>query len=164
MTVYATIDSPLGELLLAGTPSGGGVVLTTVSMNGAKAAVIRPDWIADRAAFTTVIEQLEAYFAGERTGFDLEMSSSGSEFQDQVWRALDEIPYGTTVTYGEIAARIGAPRAAIRAVGAAIGANPLLIVRPCHRVIGANGSLTGYAGGLPRKQQLLTLEHVLLAA
>lgn len=164
MTVYTTIDSPLGELLLAGAPSGDGVVLTAVSMSGAKAAVIRADWIENRAAFTTVIEQLEAYFAGERTGFDLEMSSSGSEFQDQVWRALDEIPYGTTVTYGEIAARIGAPRAAIRAVGAAIGANPLLIVRPCHRVIGANGSLTGYAGGLPRKQQLLTLEHVLLAA
>lgn len=164
MTVYTTIDSPLGELLLAGMPSGDGVVLTAVSMSGGKGAVVRPEWAENRAAFGTVIEQLGAYFAGERTGFELDMASSGSEFQDQVWRALDEIPYGTTVTYGEIAARIGAPRAAVRAVGAAIGANPLLIVRPCHRVIGANGSLTGYAGGLPRKQQLLTLEHVLLAA
>ncbi|WP_067824914.1 methylated-DNA--[protein]-cysteine S-methyltransferase [Nocardia inohanensis] len=164
MTVYTTIDSPLGELLLAGKRAGDGVVLTALSMSGGKGAVIRPDWVQDRAAFANVIDQLAGYFAGERTEFELEMSSSGSEFQDQVWQALDAVPYGTTVTYGEIAARIGAPRAAIRAVGAAIGANPLLIVRPCHRVIGANGSLTGYAGGLPRKQQLLVLERVLLAA
>lgn len=86
--------------------------------------------------------------------------SSGSDFQRRVWKALENIPYGTTLSYGEVAARIGASRAAVRAVGTAIGANPLLIVRPCHRVIGASGALTGYAGGLERKRQLLDLETV----
>ncbi|KZM75826.1 methylated-DNA--[protein]-cysteine S-methyltransferase [Nocardia terpenica] len=101
----------------------------------------------------------DAEFGGERAGVGLELGGGGSEFQRRVWEALDAVPYGTTVTYGEIAARIGAPRAAVRAVGAAIGANPLMIVRPCHRVVGANGALTGYAGGVERKQRLLELEH-----
>ncbi len=163
MTVYTTMDSPVGELLLAGEPSGDSAVLTAVSMAGGRGAVVRPDWIRHPGAFAEIIAQLQAYFRGELTRFDIEYAGVGSDFQLRVWDALDEIPYGETVTYGRIAARIDAPRAAVRAVGAAIGANPLLIVRPCHRVIGANGALTGYAGGVERKRQLLELEHALAA-
>ncbi|MFI6869107.1 methylated-DNA--[protein]-cysteine S-methyltransferase [Nocardia sp. NPDC050406] len=108
--------------------------------------------------------QLREYFAGARTRFDLEFVRGGSAFQQRVWEALDGIPYGSTVTYGEIAAKAGEPRERVRMVAAAIGANPLVVVRPCHRVIGANGALTGYSGGLERKQRLLELEHVLLPA
>ncbi|MGW4247933.1 methylated-DNA--[protein]-cysteine S-methyltransferase [Nocardia sp. NPDC004722] len=160
MTVYTTMSSPVGELLLAGEVSEAGLVLTAVSMTGAKSVLVEPDWVADADAFAAVVPQLTAYFAGERTGFDLRFADGGTEFQRRVWQALEEIPYGSTITYGEIARRIGAPRAAVRAVGSAIGANPLLIVRPCHRVIGADGSLTGYAGGVERKQRLLELERV----
>ncbi|WP_067702783.1 methylated-DNA--[protein]-cysteine S-methyltransferase [Nocardia jejuensis] len=159
MSVYTTIDSPVGELLLVGESEGASTVLTAVVMSGQKHFAVRDGWTEDAVAFTDHIAQLRGYFAGEITTFDIDTAARGSEFQQRVWQALDEIPYGTTVTYGQIAARIGAPRAAVRAVGAAIGLNPLLIIRPCHRVIGANGSLTGYAGGLPRKQQLLELEH-----
>ncbi|MBF6063629.1 methylated-DNA--[protein]-cysteine S-methyltransferase [Nocardia terpenica] len=159
MSVYTIMSSPVGELVLVGEPVGAGVVLTGVSMVGGKRDRIRDGWVERPGAFAAVVAQLNAYFAGERTGFDLELGGGGSEFQRRVWEALDAVPYGTTVTYGEIAARIGAPRAAVRAVGAAIGANPLMIVRPCHRVVGANGALTGYAGGVERKQRLLELEH-----
>ncbi|MFJ4650128.1 methylated-DNA--[protein]-cysteine S-methyltransferase [Nocardia sp. NPDC088792] len=159
MSVYTTIDSPLGELLLVGESLGNTTTLTRVAMPGQKSFAVQPEWVRDDAAFDGIIAQLRAYFAGELTRFDIEFASAGSEFQQQVWQALDEIPYGETVTYGRIAADIGAPRSAVRAVGAAIGANPLLIIRPCHRVLGANGSLTGYAGGIERKQQLLELEH-----
>lgn len=162
MTVYTTTDSPLGELLLVGEESsaaGDGIALASLSMPGQKnGAVVQPDWTADADAFTEVISQLRSYFDSRRTSFDLDCVDGGSDFRRRVWRALDAIPYGTTVTYGDIAARVGASRAAVRAVGTAIGANPLLIVRPCHRVIGAGGALTGYAGGLERKQQLLALE------
>ncbi|MGV9573697.1 methylated-DNA--[protein]-cysteine S-methyltransferase [Streptomyces nigra] len=119
------------------------------------------DWRHDPGPFRAAREQLAAYFAGELKEFDLELSAPGSEFRERVWTALDDVPYGATTTYGEIAARIGASRPAVRAVGGAIGANPLLVVRPCHRVIGADGSLTGYAGGLDRKIRLLTLEGTL---
>lgn len=159
MSAYTIMSSPVGELVLVGEPVGAGVVLTGVSMVGGKRDEIRDGWVERPEAFAAVVAQLNAYFAGERTGFDLELGGGGSEFQRRVWAALDAVPYGTTVTYGEIAARIGAPRAAVRAVGAAIGANPLMIVRPCHRVVGANGALTGYAGGVERKQRLLELEH-----
>lgn len=159
MTVYTTITSPLGELTLVGEARATGTALRAVSITGGKSVAVQPDWVADRAAFATVIEQLDEYFRGTRTHFELEYAVEGSEFRRRVWQALDDIPYGRTATYGEIAARIGAPRAALRAVGAAIGANPVLIVRPCHRVIGADGRLTGYAGGLERKRRLLELEH-----
>jgi methylated-DNA-[protein]-cysteine S-methyltransferase len=125
---------------------------------------VQDGWRRDPALFGAAEEQLAAYFAGELKDFQLELSTDGSEFRERVWAALDDVPYGSTTTYGEIAARIGAPRAAVRAVGGAIGANPLLIVRPCHRVIGADGALTGYAGGLERKMRLLTLEGTLRAA
>jgi methylated-DNA-[protein]-cysteine S-methyltransferase len=155
-TLYTRVASPVGELLLTAGPDG---ALTSLTVPGQRnAPVVRDDWRHAPAAFRAAEEQLTAYFAGELTEFRLEFSTAGSEFRERVWAALDSVPYGATTTYGEIAARIGAPRAAVRAVGGAIGANPLLIVRPCHRVIGANGSLTGYAGGLERKLRLLTLE------
>lgn len=119
---------------------------------------IQPAWRHDPGRFRAAGEQLAAYFAGDLEEFRLELRAEGTAFRERVWAALDAVPYGSTTTYGEIAARIGASRAAVRAVGGAIGANPLLIVRPCHRVIGADGSLTGYAGGLERKVRLLTLE------
>ncbi|MEV0294682.1 methylated-DNA--[protein]-cysteine S-methyltransferase [Nocardia sp. NPDC050710] len=165
MTVYARVDSPVGELLLVGERAGHGVALASVSMTGQRGAVVvRAEWVADSDAFATVIAQLRSYFAGESTEFDLELRAGGSDFQRRVWDVLDGIPYGTTASYGEVAAQAGLPRERVRAVAAAIGANPLLIVRPCHRVIGAGGALTGYAGGRERKQRLLELEGVLLAS
>jgi methylated-DNA-[protein]-cysteine S-methyltransferase len=111
----------------------------------------------DAAPFKAAADQLDAYFEGERTTFDLPLAPVGSEFQRRVWTALQEIPYGQTESYGEVAERIGSPGAA-RAVGLANGKNPIGILIPCHRVVGANGSLTGYGGGLDRKRQLLDLE------
>jgi methylated-DNA-[protein]-cysteine S-methyltransferase len=111
----------------------------------------------DAAPFKAAADQLDAYFEGERTTFDLPLAPLGSEFQQRVWAALQEIPYGQTESYGEVAERIGSPGAA-RAVGLANGKNPIGILIPCHRVVGANGSLTGYGGGLDRKRQLLDLE------
>ncbi|MGV9249110.1 methylated-DNA--[protein]-cysteine S-methyltransferase [Streptomyces sp. NPDC003710] len=164
MTVYTTMDSPLGELLLVGEESAtakGGTALASLSVPGQKrGAVVQDGWIERPEAFTEIVAQLRRYFDRTLTCFDIEYVHRGSDFQRRVWTALEAIPYGTTLTYGDIAQRIGAPRAAVRAVGTAIGANPLLVVRPCHRVIGAGGTLTGYAGGLERKQQLLDLERL----
>ncbi|MEG8278766.1 methylated-DNA--[protein]-cysteine S-methyltransferase [Streptomyces sp. AHA2] len=160
-TYWTSVASPLGPLLLTAAPSG---ELTSVSVPGQKGGrEVRDDWRRDTGPFREAEEQLAAYFAGDLKEFCLAWRTEGSAFREKVWAALDGIPYGTTVTYGEIAARIGAPRAAVRAVGGAIGANPLLVVRPCHRVVGAGGALTGYAGGLDRKVRLLTHEGVLEA-
>ncbi|MFD7735701.1 methylated-DNA--[protein]-cysteine S-methyltransferase [Kitasatospora phosalacinea] len=168
MTVHLTIESPLGDLLLVGEeshPVSGGFALASVSMTGQKnAAVVQPGWECAPKAFADVVRQLGEYFDGGREQFELVYSTRGTVFQERVWAALDGIPYGTTTSYGRLAAGIGAPRAAVRALGAAIGANPLLVVRPCHRVIGADGSLTGYAGGLERKQHLLLHEGAVRAA
>ena len=153
---YAELDSPAGQLLLTADEFG---ALTSLSVPGQKGGrTVRPDWRRAPELFREAQAQLAAYFAGELKEFQLELRASGTEFREKVWDALDSVPYGATTTYGEIAARIGASRAAVRAVGGAIGANPLLILRPCHRVVGADGSLTGYAGGLERKLQLLRLE------
>ncbi|GAA2247606.1 methylated-DNA--protein-cysteine methyltransferase [Streptomyces ruber] len=161
-TCYTHLDSPVGRLLLTADDSG---ALTSLSVPGQKGGrVEQPEWRHEPRLFAEAAEQLAAYFAGELKEFGLRLSSSGTAFRERVWAALADVPYGATATYGEIAARIGAPRAAVRAVGGAIGANPLLIVRPCHRVIGANGTLTGYAGGLDRKLRLLTLEGALPSA
>ncbi|MFF4504373.1 methylated-DNA--[protein]-cysteine S-methyltransferase [Streptomyces sp. NPDC001401] len=158
MTTYTKIDSPVGELLLVGE----GTALTSLSLPGQRGApVVRADWRRDDEAFGEAARQLSAYFAGRLTRFELNLAPEGTEFQQRVWRALEEIPFGATTTYGELAARLGVPRAEIRAVGAAVGANPLLIVRPCHRVIGADGSMRGYAGGVERKVRLLTHEGAL---
>ncbi|MFY9766345.1 MAG: methylated-DNA--[protein]-cysteine S-methyltransferase [Mycobacterium sp.] len=154
MIHYRTIDSPIGPLALAGR----GKVLTNLRMVDQTYEPDRTNWVPDDRAFPDAVEQLEEYFAGERTDFDLELSLAGSEFQRRVWQALLTIPYGETRSYGEIAEQIGASGAA-RAVGLANGRNPIAIIVPCHRVIGASGSLTGYGGGLERKQSLLELER-----
>ncbi|MFC8419674.1 methylated-DNA--[protein]-cysteine S-methyltransferase [Streptomyces sp. NPDC057236] len=157
-TYWTRVDSPVGPLLLTAAPSG---ELTSLSVPGQKGGrTPADDWRRDPGPFREAERQLTAYFAGDLREFRLAVSATGTPFREKVWAALDDVPYGETVSYGEIAARIGAPRAAVRAVGGAIGANPLLIVRPCHRVIGADGSLTGYAGGLERKVRLLTHEGV----
>jgi methylated-DNA-[protein]-cysteine S-methyltransferase len=162
MTVYTRMPSPVGELLLAGQPGPDGLALTSVSMAGQRSAARPSDgWRRDPEAFAEVARQLSAYFAGELTVFDLHLAPRGTQFQQRVWRALDSIRYGTTTTYGRLAAQLGVPPERTVAVGAAVGANPLLIVRPCHRVIGADGTMRGYAGGTERKQQLLVLEGAL---
>lgn len=115
------------------------------------------DWTRSSEPFEAAITQLREYFAGRRRGFDLPLAPAGTDFQRRVWRALTTIAYGETISYGELARRIGNPRAS-RAVGLANGANPLPIIVPCHRVIGASGALTGFGGGLPIKRTLLALE------
>ncbi|MDG9681541.1 methylated-DNA--[protein]-cysteine S-methyltransferase [Streptomyces sp. DH18] len=167
-TVYARVESPLGELLLVGdvvadgTDAAGvaGVRLRSLSVPGQKGgAVVQDGWRPAPEAFAEVARQLEAYFAGRSTRFDVPLAEgAGTEFQRRVWAALESIPYGSTVSYGDVAARVGASGAGVRAVGTAIGRNPLLVVRPCHRVIGADGALRGYAGGLERKKLLLGIE------
>ncbi|MGO8965079.1 methylated-DNA--[protein]-cysteine S-methyltransferase [Mycobacterium sp.] len=153
MIYYRAIDSPIGPLALAGR----GRVLTNLRMVDQTYEPNHNDWVPDDRAFPDAVEQLEAYFAGERTDFDLELSLAGSEFQRRVWQALLTIPYGETRSYGQVAEQVGATGAA-RAVGLANGRNPIAIIVPCHRVIGASGSLTGYGGGLDRKRSLLELE------
>ncbi|MCI0384927.1 methylated-DNA--[protein]-cysteine S-methyltransferase [Streptomyces sp. CNQ085] len=158
-TLYTTCPSPLGELLIAGPEPG---VPASVSVPGQKGgALVLPGWRRDDAAFADMVRQFGAYFAGELKEFDFTPATGGSQFRERVWAALDGIPYGATVTYGELAAMAGLEPRSVRAVGGAVGANPLMVVRPCHRVIGASGSLTGYAGGLERKKLLLTLEGAL---
>lgn len=154
-TVYYTrMDSPLGALLLAGNEQG----LQRVNfLAGTRPLQPLAEWVARDAPFGEALRQLAAYFAGELRQFDLALAPRGSVFQRQVWRALREIPYGRTVSYGELARRIGRPTAS-RAVGAANGRNPLPIVVPCHRVIGGTGKLTGFYGGLHLKEALLGLE------
>jgi methylated-DNA-[protein]-cysteine S-methyltransferase len=154
MIQYRTVDSPIGLLTLAGR----GSVLTNLRMVDQTYEPSRADWSPDPGAFGAAVAQLEAYFAGELTDFDVELDLQGTEFQRRVWKALLTIPFGDTRSYGEIAEQIGAPGAA-RAVGLANGHNPIAIVVPCHRVIGANGSLTGFGGGLDRKRTLLELEN-----
>lgn len=153
-TVYTTISSPLGALLVARDDIG----LTALLLpTGKRPAVAEPSWQCDDGAFDDVRSQLREYFAGERTAFDLPLHPAGTAFQQRVWQALAQIPYGTTASYGATALTIGAPGAA-RAVGLANGRNPISIIVPCHRVVGANGSLIGYGGGLDAKRWLLALE------
>jgi methylated-DNA-[protein]-cysteine S-methyltransferase len=148
------IDSAVGRLLLAGD----GESLIQVGFQSGPRPLRRVEgWVADAAPFAAAIAQLEEYFAGRRRRFDLPLAPRGTEFQRRVWRALTEIPYGQTLSYGELARRIGKPSAS-RAVGLANGANPLPIIVPCHRVIGSDGTLTGFGGGLPIKRKLLALE------
>jgi methylated-DNA-[protein]-cysteine S-methyltransferase len=163
MTIYMTLNSPVGELLLTGEETPHGVALTSVSMTGQRnAPSIGPDWKLATTAFADVTRQLEAYFSGQLTAFDLDLAPRGTPFQQRIWRALDSVRYGTTITYGELAAQLGVPPDRVVALGAAVGANPLLIIRPCHRVVGADGTMRGYAGGVERKQWLLAHEGALL--
>ena len=151
---YCYFETPIGELLLAGEDNG-------LSMIGFPKGKMRrdpePDWIFNEKPFANTRQQLAEYFAGERKDFDLPVRLSGTEFQVQVLKELQRIPYGETTSYGEIARRIGRPKA-MRAVGRANGANPIPIVIPCHRVIGSGGDLTGFGGGLDTKEALLRLE------
>ena len=150
---YGMMTSPIGELMLISD----GETLTGLYMDNQKHAAKRANAIRDEAMVKRPRAQLQAYFAGELREFDLPLAAAGTAFQQRVWRALCDIPYGETISYGELARRIGQPTAS-RAVGLANGQNPISIVVPCHRVIGANGSLTGYGGGLERKRWLLAHE------
>lgn len=152
--LYTTFNTPIGELLLAGDDSG----LQILSMQDApRPRRIGRDWRRDDAAFADTRNQLEEYFAGSREKFEVGLCLRGNVFEQRVWAELLEIPYGETASYGQVAAAIGAPSAA-RAVGLANGRNPVALIVPCHRVIGADGSLTGFGGGLERKRYLLDLE------
>jgi len=151
---YSWFESPFGSLLLAGSSDGLKLVSFAV---GNRARRVNPEWRLDNSVFVEVVHQLQSYFAGERKNFDLALILQGTDFQKRVWNALRKIPYGATISYKELAEMIGSPKA-VRAVGAANGANPIPIIIPCHRVIGSDGSLTGFGGGLPLKKQLLELE------
>lgn len=155
LTRYRRVDSPIGPLTLAGQ---GDRLTNLVMETAAHPPPERHHWVQDESAFPDVVAQLTAYFAGERTGFDVAVDPVGTSFQQRVWDALCEIPHGETRSYAEIAGRIGQPRAT-RAVGLANARNPIPIIVPCHRVIGANGTLTGYGGGLETKRALLDLEQ-----
>lgn len=152
MNYSATMESPIGPLLLTCSATG----LTSLQMGA------RAEREHDHPLLQQTRRQLEEYFAGERTEFDLPLEPQGTEFQRAVWNQLCAIPFAETASYGQVAARVGRPKAS-RAVGAANGANPIAIIVPCHRVIGANGSLTGFGGGLQRKQWLLEHEREVAA-
>jgi len=151
---YCYLDTPIGELLLAGED---GALAMIGFPKGSMRRDPETDWIYNEKPLAKARQQLEEYFAGTRKEFDLPLRIKGTEFQVSVLNALQEIPYGKTASYGEIARRIGRPRA-VRAVGAANGRNPIPIVVPCHRVIGSSGDLTGFGGGLDTKAALLRLE------
>ena len=153
---YSTLTTPIGELLLVADTDGALTAVHLPGRHGSTAGMQRDDALLEPAR-----RQLTEYFAGERTTFDLPLRPTGAPFQLRVWERLATIPYGETTSYGEIAEELGRGgrgRNLARAVGAANGRNPIAIVVPCHRVIGANGSLTGYAGGLDQKRALLDLE------
>lgn len=153
--VHTVVDSPVGPLTLLAADG----VLTGLYMNLQRHRPLEETFGAsDPTPFAEVIGQLKEYFAAQRADFDLPLTLAGTPFQRTVWAALREIPYGQTVSYGQLAERIGRPAAA-RAVGLANGRNPIGIIVPCHRVVGASGDLTGYGGGLERKQYLLEFER-----
>jgi methylated-DNA-[protein]-cysteine S-methyltransferase len=152
---YTSFESPVGPLLLAGDEKA----LRRVSFESSRrSSPPQAEWKKDRAPFTEVIRQLQAYFRGALKEFHLPLAMEGTEFQLRVWNALRGIPYGETISYAQLAARIGNPKA-VRAVGSANGSNPIPIIVPCHRVIGSDGSLTGFGGGLTAKKKLLELEN-----
>jgi methylated-DNA-[protein]-cysteine S-methyltransferase len=158
---YCVFDSPIGPLLIAGNQQG--VRYIHFPKNGMAAKPER-DWIeSSSGAVAEAVAQLRQYFAGRRTEFDLPLAPQGTQFQLAVWRELRKIPFGQTISYGELARRIGKPKA-FRAVGSANGANQIPIVIPCHRVIAAGGKLGGFGGGLPVKEALLNLEGARVSA
>jgi methylated-DNA-[protein]-cysteine S-methyltransferase len=158
LMIYTTMDSPLGELLLLGD----GDSLVGLHMQAGRHPVrIQQSWVRDDDTLADIRVQLDEYFAGVRTRFDVKLRMDGTAFQRTVWHALTEIPYGETISYGELARRIERPDRA-RAVGMANGQNPIAVIVPCHRVIGADGKLVGYGGGLDNKRRLLELESGVL--
>jgi len=144
------IESPIGPLTIVVDAAG---ALTEIRFDGAPVSGA----VADAAACADAAREIDEYFRRERSEFTIPLAPRGTEFQLRVWNELQKIPFGTTISYSELARRIGRPKA-VRAVGAANGANPIPVVIPCHRVIGSDGSLTGYGGGLSRKQELLAIE------
>ena len=157
-TWYTLLDTSFGPLCIVGTVQG----LTHVEFqDGERLVRPQPDWQEDEGVLDEARRQLRAYFEGRRQRFTLPVTPKGTRFQQRVWRELQEIPWGATTTYREIAERLGQP-AAVRAVGHANGRNPIAIVIPCHRVVGANGDLTGFAGGIETKRRLLQHEGALL--
>ncbi len=156
---YCHVESPIGTLLVAGDDEA----LRSIEFpREGKPGQPKPEWHESmRGPVAEAVRQLREYFNGSRTEFDLPLAPEGTPFQCAVWRQLQEIPYGETISYGELAKRVGNPKAS-RAVGAANGKNPIPIVIPCHRVIGSNGKLTGFGGGLPTKEALLALESASL--
>ena len=155
---YCYLDTPIGKLLLAGDEEGVHRITFPTKGKPHEAAQPEPGWIESaRGPLKEAVRQLKEYFKGDRTEFDLPLAPAGTQFQKSVWRNLCDIPYGETISYGELARRVGNPKAS-RAVGAANGSNPLPIVIPCHRVIGSSGKMTGFGGGIPVKEALLALE------
>jgi methylated-DNA-[protein]-cysteine S-methyltransferase len=152
---FRRLESPVGPLLLAGDDEGLRFLLFE---NGRDSVRAKPEWQPDRGLLEEPIRQLNAYFKGNRREFDVMVAPQGTAFQRAVWAQLRRIPYGETVSYADIAQRLGNAKA-VRAVGLANGSNPISIIIPCHRVIGSNGSLVGYGGGLATKQALLALER-----
>jgi methylated-DNA-[protein]-cysteine S-methyltransferase len=151
---YRTLDSPVGPLLLAADEFGLRFLLFG---SGRHAVRPRPDWEPDRGLLSEPARELTTYFQGKLRAFSVPVVPAGTPFQLSVWAELQKIPYGETISYAELARRVGNPKA-VRAAGLANGSNPISIIIPCHRVIGSNGSLVGYGGGLPTKQALLALE------
>ena len=151
---YTHLESPVGDFLVAGTEKE---IHFTAFSTGHQQRPPQPEWKHDSVPLRYALDPLKAYFDGEAIAFDIPLAVSGTPFQCEVWRALQAVPFGLTATYGEIAARVGRP-AASRAVGAANRANHIPIIIPCHRIIGASGSLTGFGGGLDTKAVLLRLE------
>lgn len=152
---YSVCESPVGALLLAGDADA----LQILAFAHGRSGQPDPAWLPDTTGVLDQVKrELDAYFEGRLRAFQVPLAPRGTPFQQSVWRSLREIPYGETITYGELARRVGDQRA-VRAVGAANGANPIAIIVPCHRVIGANGSLVGFGGGLPIKRALLDLER-----
>jgi len=152
---YDIIESLVCPILLAGDEKG---LKHVIFLKGERQVEIPDDWVENKELFREATRQLEAYFSGELESFDLKLAPEGTEFQKSVWKALCKIPYGETRTYKDIAASVGKPKA-YRAVGLANNRNPIAIIVPCHRVIGSNGKLTGYASGLDLKAFLLKLEE-----
>lgn len=157
-TYFTFFRSPIGEIMLT---SNGSALTGLYNENARHSPNVSSEWeeTDELSIFKTAKTQLREYFDGERKSFDLQFETAGTQFQKEVWEQLLKIPFGETLTYRDIAHRIGRPKA-VRAVGAANGKNPISIMIPCHRVIGRNGNLTGYAGGLDRKNFLLELEMI----
>jgi methylated-DNA-[protein]-cysteine S-methyltransferase len=167
-TYYAVVTGPIGDVLVVGTHDesldADEFAISGVYLTGQRYEPrLQADWMPDTGFLADASKQLDAYFAGDLTDFDLPLSPRGTPFQQAVWLALRDIPFGTTTAYGQIAEQV-ADRTKTRAVAAAIGRNPIGIVVPCHRVVGADGSLTGYAGGLDRKRWLLDHEATVSGA
>lgn len=160
-TGYDIVGSPVGRLLLTGDDRAlSGLYMMDA---GSHSASVRPDWERREGAFSVAAAQLSEYFAGDRTVFDLPLAPRGTPFQLAVWAELTRIPFGETVSYGDVALALGKSLVASRAVGLANGRNPISIIVPCHRVIGADGSLTGYGWGVDRKEWLLRHEGAMAA-